>query len=122
MPRLTTRVELHNPGPVTVSPETGNPVAGDPVVTSVRAYVAQRPVANLASAIEMRGVQDTVVGLFTLLVPPGSPLYSDTTVVDADGRRYVVEGEPADRRNTRSRGVVYRAVALRLISDLQGDG
>lgn len=92
---------------------------GPPVDTPSRAYLAQRPVANLSSAIEDNAGRDTVASLYTLLVPPGAPLTSKTVVIDADGHRYEVEGDPAVRRSPFSRGAVYVAAALRRTSDLQ---
>jgi hypothetical protein len=95
-------------------------VPGPVVETVSPAYLAQRPVANLSSAIEDSAGRDTVTSLYTILVPPGAPLTSRTVVVDADGFRYEVEGDPAPRRSALGRPAVYIAAALRRTSDLQG--
>jgi hypothetical protein len=122
-PRLPHKVTLINPGPPTTSPTTGNEVAGAPVRTVTRAYLSQRPVENLSSAIEISGEQTTVVALYTLIVPPGAPLLPVSVIEDSDGFRYEVEGSPAARARSPYPGGAkpyYQAAALRRISDLQG--
>jgi hypothetical protein len=117
--RMTMPLTILTPGPSTVDPVTGNPRPGAPISVSVLGYLAQNPVANLSSQVELRGTQTTVISLFTVLVPAGTVLTAESTVVDASGRRFEVAGEPADRVGL-SRQVMFRAAALRLISDLQG--
>jgi hypothetical protein len=124
-PRLPHKITITNPGPPAISPTTGNEVAGEPVTVSSRAYLSQRPVENLSSAIEINGAQTTVVSLYTLLVPPDAPLRADSVITDvATGSRYEVEGNPATReRSPYLAGAgrpYYAAAALRRISDLQG--
>jgi hypothetical protein len=122
-PRLPHKVTIINPGPPTTSPTTGNEVAGDPVSIVTQAYLSQRPVENLSSAIEVGGEQTTVIGVYTLLVPPAAPLRSDSVIEGPDGFRYEVEGEPAMRQRSPYAGGgrgYYQAAALRRISDLQG--
>lgn len=118
-PRFPVRVTLRNPGPLQADPVTGNEVPGPAVDTPSPAYLAQRPVANLSSAIEDNAGRDTVTSLYTLLVPGGAPLTSRTQVIDVDGHLHEVEGDPAPRRAL-SGPVVYIAAALRRTSDLQG--
>lgn len=117
-PRLTTEVYLVNPGPDTASAVTGNTVAGAATRTRELAYISQRPVENLSSAIELRGAQATTISLWTILVRPGAPLNSTTTVETTDGMRFTVEGDPSTR--TERGRPIYRAAAMRRISDLEG--
>jgi hypothetical protein len=111
-------VTLRTPGPPETDPDTGNETPGAVVETPSRAYLAQRPVANLSSSIEDEAGRDTVTSLYTLLVPAGSPLTAKTTVVDEHGHQYEVEGDPAPRRGL-ARKVLFIAAALRRTSDLQ---
>lgn len=90
------------------------------------AWLAQRPVGVLAAAAELNATQATVISLATILIPPDTALNADSTVEDVDGvvngqpgAVYRVEGQPADRYSGIRRTVVFRAAALRLISDLQ---
>lgn len=110
---------LRTPGPPVTDPDSGNQLPGQDVDTPCRAYLSQRPVENLSSAIEDQAGRDTVTSLYTLLVPAGSPLTAKTIVIDADGNQYAVEGDPAPRRDPGGRGV-YIAAALKRVSDLQG--
>jgi hypothetical protein len=122
-PRLPHKVTVRNPGTPTTSPVTGNEVAGEPVSVRTRAYLSQRPVENLSSAIEVGGEQTTVIGVYTLIVPPGVPLRADSVIEDSAGALYEVEGSPALRQRSPYPGGVkpyYQAAALRRISDLQG--
>lgn len=120
-PRLSQRVKIHNPGPGTIDPISGNPVPGAPVVRRVSAYLSQRPVENLSSAIELNGEQTTVMSLWTLLVAPHTDLRPDSVIEDAFGHKYEVEGDPAERGRAIGAGrVIYIAAALRRISDWQG--
>lgn len=116
-PRFPTTVRLRTPGPPTTDPETGNPIPGPPVETTTAAYLSQRAVANVSMAIEDDARQTTTISLYTLLVPPGTPIGPQTQVIDPDGNLYEVEGDPALRRTLRR--PVFIAAALRRISDLQ---
>jgi hypothetical protein len=82
--------------------------------------------AQLAAAAELNATQDTVISLATILIPPGTVLTADSTVEDVDGAVngqpgavYRVEGQPADRYSGIGRMIVFRAAALRLVSDMQ---
>lgn len=122
-PRMPHKVTIINPGPVSTSPLTGNLVTGPEVRTRTKAYLSQRPVENLSSAIEMTGAQDTVIGVYTLLVPAGVPLRAESVIEDSAGARYEVEGSPASRQRSPYPGgqrIMYQAAALRRVSDLQG--
>lgn len=119
-PRLRDRVTVRNPGPVTVSEDTGNQVPGEPVDYSTLAYISQRPVENLSSAIEMTGSQATAIALWSIVLPSAIPIRSDSRVVDQSGRVFEVEGIPATRYAWNSRRPIYTAASLRLVSDLQG--
>lgn len=122
-PRMPHKVTVINPGPVSTSPLTGNRVTGPETRTRTRAYLSARPVENLSSAIEMTGAQNTVIGVYTLLVPPGVPLRAESVIEDSAGARYEVEGSPAQRQRSPYPGgqrVYYQAAALRRVSDLQG--
>lgn len=130
MPQYPHRVRITTPGPQTVpptvDPETGNEVTPPPVTREETAWMAQRPTGVLAAAAELNAGQNTTISLATILVPPGTVLTKDSTVEDVDGvvggepgATYVVEGKPADRYSGARRQIVFRAAALRLISDLQ---
>lgn len=121
-PRFPHKVTVRNPGTPTASETTGNTVPGTATEVVTPAYLSQRPVENLSSAIEIRGRQDTAIALFSLLVPPGVVIGPASTVVDAAGRLFEVQGVPAARSGVGSafRRVEYIAASLRLVSDLQG--
>ena len=87
-------------------------------MVQARAYLAQRPVANISQVSEQLAQQHTVTSQYTLLVPPGTPISAATRVVDTDGVIYEVEGEPAVRRDLNGR-VSFIAAAMRRLSDLQ---
>ncbi|MGB3443887.1 MAG: hypothetical protein WBA97_34550 [Actinophytocola sp.] len=123
-------MKITTPGPQTdpptVDPETGNEVLPPPVTRSGMAWMAQRPTGVLAAAAELNAGQNTTISLATILVPIGTVLTKDSTVEDVDGvvggepgAKYVVEGKPADRYSGARHQKVFRAAALRLISDLQ---
>lgn len=130
MPQYPHRVRITTPGPQTVPPTvdpvTGNEQPPEPVTRSAMAWLAQRPTGVLAAAAELNAGQNTTISLATILVPPDTVLTKDSTVEDVDGvvggepgAVYVVEGKPADRYSGSRRQKVFRAAALRLISDLQ---
>ncbi|WP_344677419.1 hypothetical protein [Saccharopolyspora taberi] len=112
------QVMLENPGPPVVDPVTGNERPGPPIATPSRAYLEQR---SLYAQQEYQASQSTATTDFILLVPAGTPLTMDSTVIDEAGARYVVVGHPAERRARLNGGRVrYIAAWLRLVSDLQG--
>lgn len=126
MPQYPHPVRISTPGTSTTDPVTGNQVAGPMTTVTTRAWLAQKPVGVLAAAAELNAGQDTVISLATILVPPGTVLTADSTVVDVAGAvngqpgvLYRVEGQPADRYSGAGRRIVFRAAALRLISDMQ---
>lgn len=126
MPQYPHPVRISTPGTPTVDPVTGNQTPGTPVTATTSAWLAQRPVGVLAAAAELNATQDTVISLATILIPPDTVLTADSTVEDVDGAVngqpgavYRVEGQPADRYSGKSRTIVFRAAALRLVSDLQ---
>lgn len=115
-PRMSDRVVVSTPGPANVNPETGNPTPGPVTAVSTKAYLSQRPVADVGSQVELLATQHTTITLWTLIVPKGTLLTSESWVTDSAGSRYAVVGVPADRPKRRPR---FRAAALRLISDMQ---
>lgn len=116
-PKMQQLVTISTPGSGTVvDPETGNERPAAPTTAQVRAYLAEKPVADIGGQIELLVNQNTVISLWTLLVPKGTALTSASTVTDEAGRRFEVVGQPADRPNHRPE---FRAAALRLISDMQ---
>jgi hypothetical protein len=115
-PRFPQTVEITTPGPPTVDPLTGNQVPGMPTVETARARISQSPVANVGSQFELLAEQNTVISLWTLIVPAGTLITSQSTVLDEQGRKFSVEGDIADRPTHRP---VFRAAAARLISDMQ---
>lgn len=116
-PKYDTTVTITTPPEPVVDPATGRETTAAPVVVpDVPARLSQSPVAVVGSQNENRATQNTTVTSWTLLVPPGTALTSRSTVLDVHGRLFAVEGEPADRPNTRPQ---FRAASLRLISDLQ---
>lgn len=114
MPRTVT---VRTPGPGDVDPDTGNPIPGAFTSHVTRAYLGQLPVAQLSSQVELIAQQNTTVSSYTLLVPPSVPITAASEVIDEDGRRYRVTGEPAQRRGLGR--VRFQAAALHRISDLQ---
>jgi hypothetical protein len=120
-PRLPDKVTVRNPGTPTVSEDTGNQVPGEPVEYVTQAYISQRPVENLSSAIELTGLQATAISLWSILVPSAIPLRPDSKVIDARGQVFEVEGNPATRFGMLgARRPIYKAAAMRLVSDMQG--
>lgn len=115
-PRFPQTVEITTPGPLTVDPVTGNQIPGPSTVESVRARISQSPVANVGSQFELLAAQNTVISLWTVIVPAGTVMTSQSTVLDEQGRTFTVEGDVADRPNHRP---LFRAAAARLISDMQ---
>lgn len=115
-PRMQHLVTIETPGSPYVDPETGNSRPGLPTTAQTRAYLSQRPVADIGSQIELLATQSTTVSLWTLLVPKGTVLTADSRVTDENGHRFEVAGEPANRPTHRPQ---FRAAALRLISDMQ---
>lgn len=114
--KMRQQVVLRNPGPLMTDPVTGNERPGPPTSTTTRAYLAQVPVGNVGAQIDLRAEQDTVVSLWTLLVPPDAPLTRRTTVISGSEEWRVV-GEVANRPMHRPQ---FLAAALRKVSDLQG--
>lgn len=127
MPQFPHRARITTPGSTpTVDPTTGNETPAAPTTRETWAWMAQRPTGVLAAAAELNTAQDTVISLATILVAPDEPLTADSTVEDVDGvvngqpgAVYRVEGQPADRYSGQRRRIVFRAAAMRLVSDLQ---
>lgn len=117
-PKMPRTVTVRTPGGASADPDTGNPVDGPLVDTVTPAYLAQLPVSQLSSQVELLATQNTTISSFTLLVPAAVPLTARSEVVDEDGHRYQVIGEPAARRGL-GRKVLFRAAALHRVSDLQ---
>lgn len=115
-PRFPTQVEIWTPSPSTVDPVTGNEVPGTPTVETVRARISQSPVANVGAQVELLANQNTVISFWTVIVPAGTVLTSQSTVTDEDGRKFTIIGDVADRPNHKP---LFRAAAARLISDMQ---
>lgn len=115
-PPMPHQVTIRTPGPSTEDPDTGNPVAGPGTVTDTQAWLSQKSTVDVGAQIELLATQNTVISLWTLLVPLDVDITSASTVVDSQGRKFVVVGYPADRPDPRPQ---WRAAALRLISDMQ---
>lgn len=81
------------------------------------AWLSQRPVADVGTAVELRVHQDTEISFWTLLVPVDTVLTSESTFVDEHGQKYKVEGKPALRPDFPP--YQFKAAAARLISDMQ---
>lgn len=124
-PKFPHRVVITTPGVPTIDPVTGNELPGTPTVVETTAYLAQRPVAEVAGSSELKAQQHTTVSSYTMLARPGTVLTDDSDVTDVDGvldapgLRYAVGGRPATRNSLLHRKTVYRAASLKLISDLQ---
>ena len=116
-PNLPQRVTISTPGPPTQDPVSGNERPGAPVVQhEVPARISQSPVANVGSQVELLASQTTVISMWTVLVGRDTPLSSNSTVTDEQGRVFRIEGAVADRPAHRP---TFRAAAARLISDMQ---
>lgn len=116
-PHFNQLLEISTPGPATVDPETGNPRPGTPTVQQVMGRLSQSPVANIASQFELMATQQTVISLWSVLVPAGTVMTALSTVTEVEtGRQLAISGDVADRPHHRPK---FRAAAARLISDMQ---
>lgn len=79
------------------------------------AWLAQKSTADVGAQIELLAEQNTTISLWSLLVPLGTALTSASEVRGPPGVFRVV-GQVADRPDHRP---LFRAAALRLISDMQ---
>jgi hypothetical protein len=107
---------IRTPGPSTTDPETGNPRPGPMVVEDSPIRISQSPVANVGSQVELLAQQSTTISLWTIQVPAGQTMTSQSTVTDSRGRVFQIVGDVADRPNHRPK---FRAAAARLMSDMQ---
>lgn len=85
-------------------------------MTTTRAWLSERQAEHVGFQMEMRSTQDTTISLWTLLIPLNVPITSDSTVTDEFGNRFAVTGRPPSRPDHKP---IFRAAALRLISDMQ---
>jgi hypothetical protein len=115
-PKFPQRVTVSTPGPPVEDPVSGNTRPGPPTVTETTARISQAPVANVGGQIELLAEQNTVISLWTVLVPAGATLESNSTVTDESGRVFAITGQVAERPNHKPQ---FRAAAARLISDMQ---
>jgi hypothetical protein len=100
-----------------VDPSTGNPKPTAPtVVTDVPARIQQRTTTRVGLQIEMTAEQDTVISVWSIYVGHNTVLTAKSTVTDAAGRVFVMEGPVADRPEHRPQ---HRVGTARLISDMQ---
>lgn len=81
------------------------------------AWLSQRPVADVGTAVELRSSQSTEISFWTLLVPVDTVLTAESTFVDEFGQKYKVQGKPAYRPDFPP--YQFRAASARLISDMQ---
>ena len=79
-------------------------------------WLSQNSVVETGAQIELNGLQDTTLSLWTFLCPLDVPLTSKSIVTGADGLKYQVVGRPAQRPDHRP---AWRAAYLKLISDIQ---
>lgn len=115
-PKFPQTVEITTPGSATVDPVTGLETSTPATVVTSPARISQAPVANLASQVELLAEQNTVISMWTVIVPAGTTMTATSTVADDRGRTFAITGEPADRPNHKP---LFRAAAARLISDMQ---
>ena len=116
-PRFPQTLEISTPGPSTVDPVTGNEVPGAPIVETGPGRISQSPVANVGSQIELLAQQDTVISIWSVLVPPWRTMTSRSTVTDVEtGRKFAIAGDVAGRPDHKP---IFLAAAARLISDMQ---
>jgi hypothetical protein len=124
-PKFPHRVVISTPGAPRTDPQTRNQLPGTPTPVQAMAYLAQSPVAEVAGGSEVNDHQTTTLSRYTMLVPPGTVLTSESRVTDVDGAldapglRYEVVGRPAKRTSLMQRRAVFIAASLKLISDLQ---
>jgi hypothetical protein len=125
-PKLVYPVLISTPGQSTVDPDTGLETTPATLTVATKAHLSQKPVGELASAVEQLAGQTTVIALYTILVGPNEVLTAASTVVDLSGAIaeagsvFQVEGQPADRRSLVQRNKkIFRAASMRLISDMQ---
>lgn len=100
---------------------TRNVLAADPVsVEGVTAFLAQDNTASVGRGIEKAAEQDTTISIYTGVFPEGTPIASNSEVVDeATSEVFQVIGKPAPRAGLAT-GLSFISAQLRLISDLQG--
>lgn len=99
---------------------TRNRLAADPVDAETVAFLAQDNTASVGRGIEKSAEQDTTISIYTALFPAGTPIASNSRVIDAvTGEKFEVIGQPA-KRSGLATGTSFVAAQLRLISDLQG--
>jgi len=74
-------------------------------------------VANVSAATENNIGQATTISAWTVLLPVGTTVTSQSTVEHpATGRKWQIEGNPTGRPD---HDPVFIAAAMRLISDMQ---
>ena len=116
-PRMRQRVVVETPSDPVVDPVTGNPRPGPPTAVPTRAYLEQR---NLYAQQSYQATQTSVTSDYIVLVPAGTNITADSEVIDEDGVRYAVVGQPAVRRARLNGGKPrYVAAWLRRVSDMQ---
>lgn len=99
---------------------TRNQLAADPVSVETPAFLAQDNTASVGRGIEKAVDQDTTISIYTSLFPAGTPIASNSRVIDnATDETFEVIGKPAKRAGLAT-GTAFVAAQLRLISDLQG--
>lgn len=81
------------------------------------AWLSQRPVADVGTAVEFRAGQNTEISFWTLLVPVDTVLTAESEFLDELGQKYKVQGKPALRPDFPPHQ--FKAAAARLISDMQ---
>jgi hypothetical protein len=124
-PKFVHQVRIETPTSPTVDPATGLQSTTPASTVTTRAWLSQRPTNQLASAVELTAEQHTTVGLYTILLPPGTQLTSSSRVTDLSGvvnppgAVLEVEGQPATRYSPMARRVQFIAASLRLVSDMQ---
>lgn len=115
-PSFPHQVTIKTPGSPRTDPVTRNQIPGAATTATSRAYLAARPVSELRAQFEVAAEQSTTVGMYDLMLPPGTVLTTDSIIRDEAGMSYVVSGRPVSRPHRNPR---YVAASVRLISDLQ---
>jgi hypothetical protein len=100
-----------------VDPSTGNRKTLPPtLVANVPARIQQRVISHIGLQIELTAEQNTVVSVWSIYVGRDTVLTPASTVTDAQGRTFAIQGNVAERPDHRPQ---FRVAAARLISDMQ---
>jgi hypothetical protein len=114
--RLPELLTILNAGESVTDPVTGNVRPGEAVPTPWWGLVQQRFVAT-----GQRQIEDAhIVSEFIVLLEPGAPIASASSILDEDGRHHEIVAFPRPRRPVRGpRAAAYIAAYTNIAADSQ---